>query len=68
MTDETSQADPTSETVQADLAAAPQVDPAKAEETLTELVILDHKLRDHGSSLASLLSSFARSSAGIRGL
>lgn len=42
------------------------IDPAKAQETMIGLVTLDHELRDHGSSLTTLLRSYARSSAGIR--
>lgn len=42
------------------------LDPGKAQMTLTDLVILDHQLRDHGSSLADLLRILAHTSSGIR--
>lgn len=42
------------------------LDPAKAEMTITDLVILDHQLRDHGSSLADILRALASTAAGIR--
>lgn len=42
------------------------LDPAKAEMTITDLVILDHQLRDEGSSVASLLRTLAHTAQGIR--
>ena len=42
------------------------LDPAKAEQTITDLVILDHRLRDEGSSLAQILTILAHTSQGIR--
>ncbi len=42
------------------------IDPAKAQATMVDLVTLDHELRDHGLSLGLLLRSYARSSAGVR--
>lgn len=42
------------------------LDPAKAEMTMLDLVVLDHKLRDHGSSLADILRILASTSSGIR--
>ncbi len=41
------------------------IDPAKAQLTMTELVLLDHELRDHSLSLGLLLRAYAKSSAGI---
>lgn len=42
------------------------LDPAKAQQTITDLVILDHQLRDEGSSLADILRILAHTSQGIR--
>ena len=42
------------------------LDPAKAQATLADLVIIDHNLRDHGSSLADVLRHVAWSAKGIR--
>lgn len=42
------------------------LDPVKAQQTITDLVILDHKLRDEGSSLADILRILAHTSSGIR--
>lgn len=41
------------------------LNPLKAEQTVADLVILDHRLRDEGSSIAELLKAVARTSAGI---
>jgi len=42
------------------------LDPVKAQMTITDLVILDHQLRDEGSSLADILRILAYTSQGIR--
>lgn len=42
------------------------LDPAKVEQTLADLVTLDHELRDHGLSVAALLKAFADKSFGVR--
>lgn len=42
------------------------LDPAKAQETMIDLVVLDHQLRAEGSSLASILRILAHTSQGIR--
>ena len=42
------------------------LDPAKAQQTIADLVILDHRLRDECSSLADLLRILAHTSSGIR--
>lgn len=42
------------------------LDPLKAQITITDLVILDHELRDHGSSVADLLRNVAHTARGIR--
>lgn len=42
------------------------LDPDKAQMTITDLVILDHKLRDEGSSVADLLRTLAHTARGIR--
>ena len=42
------------------------LDPEQAHMTMIDLVVLDHQLRDAGSSLATLLRAYARSSAGLR--
>ena len=42
------------------------LDPAKAQETMIDLVILDHELRDQGSSVADLLRTLAHTARGIR--
>lgn len=41
------------------------LDPAKVEETLFDLVTLDHALKEEGSSLAQLLRHYAASTRGI---
>lgn len=60
MTDETTTQDETA-TFEVE-----QLDPAKVSETLHSLVVLDHQLRDHGVSLAELLTDLARTRHGIR--
>lgn len=42
------------------------LNPEKAEQTLIDLVLLDHALRDEGSSLAEVLRTYVRSNLGIR--
>lgn len=42
------------------------LDPGKVEQTLADLVLLDHALRDEGSSLASVLRQVAAATQGIR--
>jgi len=42
------------------------LDPAKVQATMIDLVQLDHDLRDQGTTLALLLRNYARTSAGIR--
>lgn len=42
------------------------LDPAKTEQTLTDLVILDHALRDHGLTVADLLRHVASSARGVQ--
>ena len=62
------------EVVKIDPAVASDVDgdgkldlnPEKAEMTITDLVLLDHRLRDEGSSLAQILTILAHTSQGIR--
>lgn len=43
-----------------------EINPDKAQETLVELVTLDHELRDHGLSVADLLKAVADKTFGIR--
>lgn len=42
------------------------LDPTKAQMTMVDLVLLDHRLRDEGSSLAEILRILAHTSQGIR--
>lgn len=42
------------------------LDPDKTQETMVDLVVLDHALRDHGSSVADLLRFVASSARGIK--
>lgn len=43
-----------------------ELDPRKAQTTMVDLVLLDHRLRDEGSSLAEILRILAHTSQGIR--
>lgn len=43
-----------------------ELDATKAQQTMVDLVLLDHRLRDEGSSLAEILKTLAHTSQGIR--
>lgn len=42
-----------------------ELNPDKVQETLTDLVLLDHALRDHGLTVADLLRHVAASARGV---